>query len=248
MTQAAWNDPAGAVLVAVFAAPQGDGVDRVAVAMNRSTRKQSSAAGAARRHGVARARRHPDPEAPERRIALADRVRLPPAPRSFSPRARRRAAALSPAAPERRDDRHARRRGRDRRRNGGTSAASARSSRPRPRSRFLTALGLEVGQRSAGARQPGRGSSTRRSAAACRFSLVLRLDEPPVAPLRDLRRRARRPDRARRRRVREWRVERRRRRPPRPARRTLRRRAADRPARRCRSAATGSLSTASNAR
>ena len=36
MTQSGWNDPAGAVFVAVFAAPQGDGVDRVAVAMNRS--------------------------------------------------------------------------------------------------------------------------------------------------------------------------------------------------------------------
>src|SRR5271165_4292024 len=37
MTQDGWNDAAGAVLVAVFAAPQGDGADRVGVAMNRST-------------------------------------------------------------------------------------------------------------------------------------------------------------------------------------------------------------------
>src|SRR5208337_2237921 len=37
MTERTWNDPEGAVLVAVFAAPQGEGVDRVAVAMNRSS-------------------------------------------------------------------------------------------------------------------------------------------------------------------------------------------------------------------
>ncbi len=36
MTLSAWNDPAGPVLVAVFAAPHAGGVDRVAVAMNRS--------------------------------------------------------------------------------------------------------------------------------------------------------------------------------------------------------------------
>lgn len=36
MTQEAWNDPAGSTLVAVFAAPAADGVDRVAFAMNRA--------------------------------------------------------------------------------------------------------------------------------------------------------------------------------------------------------------------
>ena len=36
MTQSGWNDAEGGVLVAVFATPQGGGVDRVAVAMNRS--------------------------------------------------------------------------------------------------------------------------------------------------------------------------------------------------------------------
>src|SRR5262249_23889091 len=36
MTQNEWSDAEGAVLVAVFATPQGDSVDRAAVAMNRS--------------------------------------------------------------------------------------------------------------------------------------------------------------------------------------------------------------------
>ena len=59
MTQGGWNDAAGAVLVAVFAAPQGDGVDRVAVAMNRSAADaEIRLPDAARRHGVAGAHRH----------------------------------------------------------------------------------------------------------------------------------------------------------------------------------------------
>ena len=77
MTEGGWNDPAGAVLVAVFAAPQGDGVDRVAVAMNRRPRTSRSAC---RRRAPAwrgaPSSTPSDPEAPERRIALADRARL----------------------------------------------------------------------------------------------------------------------------------------------------------------------------
>ena len=77
MTERTWNDPEGAVLVAVFAAPQGEGVDRVAVAMNRSSaetevRLPLPRAGMAWRALIDT---H-DPEAPERPIALADRARL----------------------------------------------------------------------------------------------------------------------------------------------------------------------------
>ena len=59
MTQAGWNDPEGAVMVAVFAAPQGE--------RRRSSRRgdeplerrrRASLAHAARRHGVAHPDRH----------------------------------------------------------------------------------------------------------------------------------------------------------------------------------------------
>ena len=60
MTERTWNDPEGAVLVAVFAAPQGEGVDRVAVAMNRSSAEtEAPLAAAPSRHGLAHAHRHP---------------------------------------------------------------------------------------------------------------------------------------------------------------------------------------------
>jgi glycogen debranching enzyme GlgX/4-alpha-glucanotransferase len=77
LSESGWNEPAGAVLVAVFAAPQGEGVDRVAVAMNRSDaddelRLPSPRAGMAWRPLIDT---H-DPGAPERSLALADRVRL----------------------------------------------------------------------------------------------------------------------------------------------------------------------------
>src|SRR5208283_2535594 len=77
MTECGWNDPAGAVLVAVFAAPQGDGADRAAVAMNRSTAEVEVRLPAPRSGMAWRALidTH-DPEAAERKIALADRVRL----------------------------------------------------------------------------------------------------------------------------------------------------------------------------
>ena len=77
MTQSGWSDPEGAVFVAVFAAPQRDGVDRVAVAMNRSSdnaevRLPPPRAGMAWRILIDT---H-DPDLPERWLALADRVRL----------------------------------------------------------------------------------------------------------------------------------------------------------------------------
>ncbi len=77
MTQGAWSDAAGAVMVAVFAAPQGDGVNRVALAMNRSNadtelRLPPPRAGMAWRAVIDA---H-DSTAPERWLALADRVQL----------------------------------------------------------------------------------------------------------------------------------------------------------------------------
>ena len=78
MTQSGWNDAEGGVFVAVFATPQeGDGVDRVAVAMNRSNadaevRLPSPRSGMAWRILIDT---H-DSEAPERWLALADLVRL----------------------------------------------------------------------------------------------------------------------------------------------------------------------------
>ncbi|HTZ67082.1 MAG TPA: glycogen debranching protein GlgX, partial [Roseiarcus sp.] len=77
LTQDGWNDPAGAVLVAVFATPQGEGVDRVAVAMNRSNDNAEvhlprPRAGMAWRMLIDT---H-DPDVPQRFLSLADQVRL----------------------------------------------------------------------------------------------------------------------------------------------------------------------------
>ena len=77
MTPSAWNDSAGPVLVAVFAAPHDGVVDRVAVAMNRSNeqaelRLPKPRAGMAWRTLVD----SHDPAAPERPLSIADRERL----------------------------------------------------------------------------------------------------------------------------------------------------------------------------
>ena len=77
MTQSGWNDPEGDVFVAVFSTPQSDGVDRVAVAMNRSDADEevhlpSPRTGMAWRSVIDTY----DPAAPERWLALADLVRL----------------------------------------------------------------------------------------------------------------------------------------------------------------------------
>ncbi len=78
MTVSSWNDPAGAVLAAVFAAPHEDDVDRVAVAMNRSNEVAEinlppPRAGMAWRAIIDTY----EPDAPERRLAIADQGRLP---------------------------------------------------------------------------------------------------------------------------------------------------------------------------
>ncbi len=77
MSPAAWGDPAGAVLVAVFAAPAEGGVDRAAIAMNRANADTTLVlppprAGMAWRTILDSA----DPDAPEHPLALADRRTL----------------------------------------------------------------------------------------------------------------------------------------------------------------------------
>jgi glycogen debranching enzyme GlgX/4-alpha-glucanotransferase len=184
LTQSGWNDPAGAVLVAVFAAPQGDGADRVAVAMNRSAVEAEIRLPAPRSGMAWRALvdSH-DPDAPEHRLALADRVRLHP--RSSLILAEARTASGSP----------------------GSGAPSAETIdtlagavgiagewwdvqgkgtivTPETKIALLTAVGLEVGTEA-----DARESLTRLVDETRRrlpFSLVLRLGEPAVAPLRDL--------------------------------------------------------------
>ena len=185
MTQSGWNDQAGAVLVAVFATPQGDGEDRVAVAMNRSTadaeiRLPAPRSGMAWRTLIDTY----DPEAPERRIALADRVRLHA--RSSLILAEARTATGGPGS------------GAPRAETIDTLAGAAgiagewwdvRGKRtivtPETKIALLTALGLEVGSEA-----EARASLTRLVDETHRrrlpFSLLLRLGEPAVAPLRDL--------------------------------------------------------------
>ena len=128
MTEGGWNDPAGAVLVAVFAAPQGDGDDRVAVAMNRSTAEtEDPLAGAALRHGVAGRHRYPRSRSARaqncaRRPGAASRPLLAHPRRGADGERRSRVRRA-----QRRDDRHARRGGGDRRRMVGRRGASTRS-------------------------------------------------------------------------------------------------------------------------
>jgi glycogen debranching enzyme GlgX/4-alpha-glucanotransferase len=77
LTPSAWNDPAGAVLVAVFAAPREDRADRVAVAMNRGHDDVEVALPALRAGMGWRALAETGrPDEPERPVALADRLRL----------------------------------------------------------------------------------------------------------------------------------------------------------------------------
>ena len=77
LTPSRWNETAGAVLVAVFAAPHGDAVDRVAVAMNRSHSDVELTLPTPRAGMGWRALVETDrPDAPERPVVLADRHRL----------------------------------------------------------------------------------------------------------------------------------------------------------------------------
>jgi glycogen debranching enzyme GlgX/4-alpha-glucanotransferase len=185
MTVGGWNDPAGAVLVAIFATPQGDGVDRVALAMNRSTaeaeiRLPTPRSGMAWRALIDTS----DPETPERRIALADRVRLHARSSLILAEARTASGGPGSGAPSAETiDALA----------GAAGIAAewwdVRGKRtivtPETKIALLTALGRE-----AGSEAEARGSLTRLVDETRRrrlpFSLVLRLGEPQVAPLRDL--------------------------------------------------------------
>ena len=136
MTGSGWNDPAGAVLVAVFAAPQGDGADRVAVAMNRSMAEAEVRLPAPRSGMAWRALIDTyDPEAPERKSRSPTACGSTPAPRLFSPRRAPRAAA---PVPERRASKRSTRSPAQQGSpaSGGTWGAGARSCRLRPRLRF----------------------------------------------------------------------------------------------------------------
>ena len=77
MTEADWSDPAGAVLLAVFAAAHAEETDRVAVAMNRSSEDIEIALPSPRPDMAWRILADTnDPEAPEASPPLADRLRL----------------------------------------------------------------------------------------------------------------------------------------------------------------------------
>ena len=137
MTLSAWNDPAGPVLVAVFAAPHAGDVDRVVVAMNRSNEDAELSLPSPRAGMEWRALvdSH-DPGATERPLSIADRERLrarsclilteSPAPGGGLRRGPPAAETIEALARGRRDSPA----------NGGTSAASAPSSRRKPRSLF----------------------------------------------------------------------------------------------------------------
>jgi glycogen debranching enzyme GlgX/4-alpha-glucanotransferase len=184
VTQAGWNDAEGAVLVAVFTTPQGDSVDRAAVAMNRSNADleltlPSPRAGMGWRALIDT---H-DPGAPERRVALADLVRL-----------RARSSVILAEAPIA----------------GGLNAGAPTADTidklataagiatewsdiggkrtivsPETKVALISALGLE-----AGSEAEARDSLTRLIDETQRrrlpFSLALRAGEPFVAPLRDM--------------------------------------------------------------
>ena len=185
MTQGGWSDAAGAVMVAVFAAPQGGGTDRVALAMNRSAadaeiRLPEPRSGMAWRALIDT--HHP--EAPERGIALADRVRLHARSSLILVEARTAKGGPGSGAPSAETvDTLA----------GAAGVAgqwwdvSGKRTIVAPETKvaLLAALGLDVGSEA-----EARDSLTRLVDETHRrrlpFSLVLRLGEPQLAPLRDL--------------------------------------------------------------
>ena len=185
MTQAEWNDADGAVFAAVFATPQDGAVDRVAVAMNRSNadaevRLPSPRAGMAWRILIDT---H-DSEAPERWLALADLVRLGARSSLILAEARTAGGGLNSGAPGAETiDKLA-----------GVAGVAAEWSdiggkrtivSPETKIALLSGLGLEVASEA-----QARDSLTRLIDETQRrrlpFSLVLRADQPLVAPLRDM--------------------------------------------------------------
>jgi glycogen operon protein len=183
MTQSGWSDAEGGVLVAVFATPQGDGVDRVALAMNRSNTDDeltlpSPRAGMAWRVLVDT---H-DPETPERWLSLANLVRLR-ARSSLILAEARTAGGLNAGAPT----------GETIGKLASAAGIAAEWSdiagkrtivSPETKIALLSGLGLDVASEA-----QARDSLTRLIDETQRrrlpFSLVLHVDQPLVASLRD---------------------------------------------------------------
>jgi glycogen debranching enzyme GlgX/4-alpha-glucanotransferase len=185
MTQTKWNDAKGAVFAAVFATPQSESVDRVAVAMNRSkadaeVRLPSPRAGMAWRILIDT---H-DPAMPERWLALADLVRLRARSSLILAEARTAGGGLNSGAPGVETI-------------GKLASAAGVAAEwtdiggkrtivsPETKIALLSGLGLEVASEAR-----ARDSLTRLIDETQRrrlpFSLVLRADQPLVAPLRDM--------------------------------------------------------------
>ena len=189
ITQARWNDPEGAVMVAVFASSQGDVVDRAAIAMNRSNADTelclpTPRAGMAWRILIDT---H-DPDAPERWLALADQVRLRARSSLIVAEAPTASRGLHSGAPTVETiDKLAT--------EAGIAAewwdvAGKRMTvSPETKIALLAALGLEVASEAQARDSLARlVDDTQRRRLP--FSLVLRLGEPLVAPLRDMARAA----------------------------------------------------------
>jgi glycogen debranching enzyme GlgX/4-alpha-glucanotransferase len=184
MTQRGWNDPEGTVFVAVFAAPEGDGVNRVAVAMNRSNtetelRLPPPRAGMAWRVLIDT---H-DPDGHERWLALADRVRLRARSSLIVAEAPTASGGVHSGAPTVETiDKLATEAG------IGAEWWDVRGKRTivsaETKIALLTALGLDVASE-AQARDSLSWLVDDTHRRRLPFSLVLRLDQPLVAPLRD---------------------------------------------------------------
>jgi glycogen operon protein len=184
MTQSGWNDPNGEVFVAVFSTAQSDGVDRVAVAMNRSNADAevhlpSPRSGMAWRAVIDTY----DPAALERWLALADLVRLRARSSLILTEARTAGGGLNSEAPGVETI-------------GKLASAAGIAAKwsdisgkrtivsPETKIALLSALGLEIGSES-----QARDSLTRlideTRLRRLPFSLVLRADQPLVTSLRD---------------------------------------------------------------
>ena len=184
MTQSGWNDAEGGVFVAVFATPQGDGVDRVAVAMNRSNadaevRLPSPRLGMAWRALIDT---H-DPETPERWLTLADLVRLSARSSLILAEAPTAGGGLNSGPPGVETV--------DRLANAAGIAAQwsdiggkRMTVSPESKIALLKALGLDV-KSEAQARESLTRLIDETQRRRLPFSLVLRHGEPLVAPLRD---------------------------------------------------------------
>jgi len=184
MTQNGWNDAEGGVFVAVFAAPQGNGADRAAVAMNRSNADceatlPSPRAGMAWRVLVDT---H-DAETPERWLTLANLVRLHARSSLILAEAATAGSSLNAGAPT----------GETIGKLASVAGIAAEWTdidgkrmivSPESKVALLKAVGLDVASE-AQARESLSRLIDETQRRRLPFSLVLRQGEPLVAPLRD---------------------------------------------------------------